>query len=381
MKLSLNFNHIGNLLRDFFLITGIIVFLLFAGHFAIGGARYIKHSIQGIKTGEDLASSLKQSPVFANYQGYDDYFNDANLASTMKIVPYYHWRRTAYDGNVIKIDENSIRRTIKSPHENAKKVFLFGGSTMWGTGTPDQYTIASQLQARLGPHYDVYNFGETAFVSVQELNLLLEQLSKGLKPDIVVFYDGVNDGYAGMYSPGIPRHPQFRQEDYESNESTAKLIRKLLDKTNYIALTARMDKWLGKDDLSKWENNIQPKIENNAKIVVNNYEQLMHQVQGLASVYGFKAYHFWQPLLLTQNRKLTDYEQALFDANSPQLVASYKVLYQQAKTQLAGKPGFYYIADAFDNVNQPIFFDFCHVGPKGNEIVAAKMAQVISQKG
>lgn len=379
MKLSF-LKNTGYFFRDFFLITGIMVFLFVMGHFAIGGARYIKHTLQGIKTGEDLASSLKQSPVFANYQGYDQYFDDANLASKMQVAPYYHWRRAPYNGNVIKIDENAIRRTIKAPLANAKKVFLFGGSTMWGTGVPDQYTIASQLQALLGPSYDVYNYGETAFVSVQELNLLLEQLSKGEKPDIVVFYDGVNDGYAGMYSPGKPRHPQFRQEDYESNESTAKLIRKLLDKTNYIAITARVDKWLGQDDISKWESNIKPNVENNAKIVVNNYEQLMRQVQGLSSVYGFKAYHFWQPLLLTQNRKLTDYEQALFNANSPQLVESYQVLYSQAKKQLTGKPGFFYIADAFDKVNEPLFFDFCHVGPKANEIVATKMAQVITQQ-
>lgn len=355
--------------RDVFLVLGITVFLIFIGHYLIGAARFVKHSIKGINTGITLQEELRKEPIFSSYQDYDKYFEEAGKSATLQVLPYYHWRREPYFGDVIQVDNEGKRRTIKNPAPNAKKVFMFGGSTMWGTGTPDRYTIPSQLQALLGSEYDVYNFGETAFVSVQELNLLLEQLSKGFIPDVVIFYDGVNDTYASLYSPGKVRHPQFVPEDYTSKTSTAYLITKLLEKTNYIAITERLKMWLKKDALSQWETNVEKNLDQQAKETMKQYRHLMRQASALGREYGFKVYYFWQPLLLTQNRVLTEYEKKIYEVQSPALIKTYHMLYKVAG-EMHGKDNFYYIADIFDNVNEPIFFDFCHVGPKGNAIVA-----------
>ncbi len=67
---------------------------------------------------------------------------------------------------------------------------MFGGSTLWGTGVKDEHTIPSFLQSFLGKDYDVYNYGETGYVSMQELNYLLHMLAKGNIPEAVIFYDG-----------------------------------------------------------------------------------------------------------------------------------------------------------------------------------------------
>jgi len=241
--------------KNLFIIIGITVLLLIIGHYAIGGARYIKHSIKGIRTGQAHTDDLKLSPAFAGFDDYDEYFTEIKKVK-MNVVPYYHWRRGSFDGKAVSIDNDSIRKTIKSPNDNAKKVFMFGGSTTWGTGTPDRYTIASYLQKLLGEEFDVYNFGETAFVSVQELNLLLENLSNGFIPDIVIFYDGVNDVFASLYSPGIPRHPQFRPEDYANKESVSYLVSTLINKTNYVAITERIRMLLKKDIISQWGKNV-----------------------------------------------------------------------------------------------------------------------------
>jgi lysophospholipase L1-like esterase len=103
------------------------------------------------------------------------------------------------------------RRTINSTGPGCEKLelWMFGGSTLYGTGVPDWATLPSFLSrdlnsAQLGCVV-VTNFGVEGYVTNQEVMLLMEQLKIGRHPNIVIFYDGVNDSYAGAVEPGIPR--------------------------------------------------------------------------------------------------------------------------------------------------------------------------------
>ena len=44
-------------------------------HYAIGGARFVKHSLLGIKTGKALVEETKKFPVFADYDLYEETFD------------------------------------------------------------------------------------------------------------------------------------------------------------------------------------------------------------------------------------------------------------------------------------------------------------------
>ncbi len=373
----------GALLKEFFFIIGFAVFLIVLIHYAIGGARSIKHHLLGVKSTKDMIEESKKSPIFKD-DNVEAYFAESNSPNMhFQVFPYYHWRKAPFEGKAINVDSESNRVTIKAtpPLPNAKKVFMFGGSALWGTGSSDKYTIPSQLQTLLGPTYDVTNFGENAFVSVQELNVLLEQLAKGAKPDIVIFYDGPIDIYTGLYSPGKPRHPQFSAEDYTSKSDTSYLLLKLLEKTNYIAITERIKKLRKKDPLSEWEASVLPNLESNAMQTIESYQHLMKQVKALGRAYGFKVYHIWQPILLTEKKPKTADEQAIVAATSIPLVKSYEIAEKIVKDKLSKEDNFIYMADIFNNVKEPIYFDFCHVGPKGNQIIAQKIHDEIFTGG
>jgi hypothetical protein len=72
---------------------------------------------------------------------------------------------------------------------------------MWGSGSRDLHTIPSEF-ARLaeqdGMAVQVTNYGERAWVSWQEVIFLMEELARGERPDVVVFYDGWNDTYVRL---------------------------------------------------------------------------------------------------------------------------------------------------------------------------------------
>ena len=84
---------------------------------------------------------------------------------------------------------------------------MFGGSTAWGEGAPDDETIPSHL-ARLmnvwGVDTTVKNLGERGYVSTQEVVFLYRELQAGRRPDVVVFYDGINDAAAASNWPEVP---------------------------------------------------------------------------------------------------------------------------------------------------------------------------------
>ena len=77
-------------------------------------------------------------------------------------------------------------------------MFVFGGSTTFGVGLPDDETIASCLQqfaaeGHSTPPLKVYNFAQPAYFSSQELIQFEQLLNAGFIPQIAVFVDGIND--------------------------------------------------------------------------------------------------------------------------------------------------------------------------------------------
>ncbi len=108
-----------------------------------------------------------------------------------------------FKGQFLNIDRNGVRRTISPSAEYSGKppliIWVFGGSTMFGWGLPDQYTLPSQLQVKLQsriPERQVrcVNFGTPWFNSSHEAALFIANLrTQKEQPHIAIFLDGYND--------------------------------------------------------------------------------------------------------------------------------------------------------------------------------------------
>ena len=368
------FSRIGT----FCTIIGATALLLVLGHYVLAGLEIV-HTL--VTTGETEKVDARQaSPVYDNDPNKIAYWKEFNKLWNQRFEPYYHWRRRPYDGTFIKVDENGVRRTLgATPRADATKIFMFGGSTLWGTGTADKDTIPSLVQAALGSGYDVRNYGDSAWVSTQELNYLLYQLANGNVPDAVVFYDGVNDGYAGAYSPGIPRDPHNLRRE---NAADRNPLLDLFHETKYSRLLWFLQRTRnrmtagGKDATAAWDEKMESRIDDNARGVVEMYKAHIKQVKALAREYGFKAFFFWQPNLFSMTRKpQNQYEKDMIAEASPVLIASQKKVYEAAKTAFSNREAenVFFIGNVFDQVAEPIYIDWHHVGPNGNRIVVDAM--------
>ena len=131
----------------------------------------------------------------ANYPTYKDKSYSKKLflelsQLTTQYVPFLGWKRDPVNFRFTNISGQYNNR-ISSGQELNKSTWFFGGSTMWGIGTSDEYTIPSQYNKFTNKK--VFNFGETGWNSRQSLNQLMNAIGDGYIPKEIIFLDGIND--------------------------------------------------------------------------------------------------------------------------------------------------------------------------------------------
>jgi len=235
----------------------------------------------------------------------------------MQWESYTYWRRRAISGQFVNVDSLGHRRTIPAgPPNGARHVIFLGGSTLWGTGQRDAYTIPSLVAAQLGAQglgdVRLENYGETGYVFTQEAIRLLLALRDGARPSLVVFYDGINDLFATAIDGrcGIPQNERRRAVEFA--------IGRFLNTRGWQEL---------KDLLSTaWTRGVggqtadmQPRAgvsQDSAGAIhaaqtLACYRATAELVEALAKLYGFQVLYVWQPMPATTTKPLTAYEAAV----------------------------------------------------------------------
>ena len=215
-------------MRDF-AITSVICFLLI---FLLEAFFFLVENFSMVGCSESVSEKRYQTDRRYKADSYLDeniskeYFYHFHKANESKWYPYLYWRREGYKSDYINIDKNGVRKTCGNECTDSKKfrIFIFGGSTVWGTGVGDCETIptyVSKMLSEKGICAEVLNFGETGYVSFQETISFLLNLRKGNIPDIAIFYNGVNDVYSAFQQcqAGIPQNEYRRRANCKTPES------------------------------------------------------------------------------------------------------------------------------------------------------------------
>ncbi len=101
-------------------------------------------------------------PNYRNHVWTRKHFDEFSKLQT-NYYDFIIWRREEFRGETINIDKDGYRRHQlgeQSTPSNAA-VWLFGGSSMFGTGVADSDTIPAYLQRKTG--LLTFNFGEFAY--------------------------------------------------------------------------------------------------------------------------------------------------------------------------------------------------------------------------
>ena len=324
----------------------------------------------------------------------EEYWYEFRISRTQRYFPYIGWRRAPFKGQTIEIDQNGVRLTPGADcRATSFKVFTFGASEMWGTGSPNWETIPAHLQKGLEKLRQrpvcVMNFAESAYVSTQDVIMLLIQLRSGNVPDLVLFYNIGGDiasayqsGRAGVSEnldqlaarfEGRLKPPTF--VDWLRNTYSYALINELI---GTLAIANPQQKEPTPSALVTYES-MGIDVAELSDLIVQDYLGNYKIVRALARKYGFTYFFFMPPRLLLGNKPLTPEEQEMKHGVEIEAALSKlsRAVYQTIERQSSPYQHLYSMVHIFDHYDSLIWIDESHVTPIGNQLIAARMLDVI----
>jgi hypothetical protein len=273
-----------------------------------------------------------------------------------------------YESEFINIIEGN-RQTI--PQERSqRKIYIFGGSTIFCGEVPDYFTIPSLFsyltkENNIG-QYEVINKGVTSVNSSQQVAYL--KTLKLQSDDIVIFYDGVNDILQGLYF-GAPegtiigeqrkiknRSMQLSNIKLISNSSTFKVLRDIFG----IYAPAHLK---NPHSLSVLK-----------KKLITQYVENIQEAHTFTQASEANFYHFLQPNIFSLT-KHSSYEKLLtmvkipkaqrlaFEIGNPLLLQAHKQITAEG---IDSKD----LSDILNNKEEECFLDGFHVTELCNLIIA-----------
>ncbi len=321
---------------------------------------------------QDLLEEDGTGRSLPNYEAYpwaDKHFEEFSQQE-YQYRSFVGWRRYPYAGETINIDEKGIRRTVDAtPNDAAKRIFFFGGSTMWGTGVSDAFTIPSYF-ASMTSDYQVSNYAEAAYTAHQSLETLIKLLEEGERPDVVVFYDGVNDvKYKCLkrhtwYSHGWEQEFRSKIELYDSVFSFAYALGPLRSaairfKEAFLETPT--------DDVRAFNcHRNADKARRIAAALVEDWKI----AKWLVESHGGRFLALLQPVSYFSRTRLD------FIPVSEELKQQFELIYPMIKSNAGGLQGYFDVTNLFDR-DEYIYIDYAHVSPNGNRYAAERILSII----
>lgn len=415
--------------RDLFLILLAIVVLLIAGN--VAAHYYLEAQISAL--GEREAEKRRKAWAFERFQEQraehwlDTYGPEvlarvypgkthAEIESLVKThsairfiyEPFAEHRHPQLTDPNLHIHDEGFRLVGRNQgpwplDENALNIFIFGGSTTLGGGVADHETIPAQLQNILRRNQNtkpinIYNFGVGSYFSTQEITLFQNKIREGLKPDIVVFIDGLNDFYfwngesavAGVYRNAYAEFQNrsvagVQQIDFWHTLGLLWSSLPVVRLANQLALSRETDASIatkdrhspvvrGISDIELSEairQRTQQTTDEALDRVIARYEANVAIAEAIADKYGILPIFVWQPVPVYQY-PLDLHPYAISNEHLRVGLAYPRMAERVAKSKPARN--FVWCADVFSDSKTGKYVDSVHYTAEGNRDIATCVA-------
>ncbi|RKZ08345.1 hypothetical protein DRQ25_09315 [Candidatus Fermentibacteria bacterium] len=310
--------------------------------------------------------------------------------------PYVLWRASPTSVGYATIQHTGLRVVPGSSDDpSAVQVFVFGGSTMVGWQTSDSVTICAHMQRNLALTSDrpvcVTNFAQQGYVNTQELIELQLQLRAGNVPDLVIFYDGTNEIWSAVATDtaGVHFYLQEIADIYENRHFTRECTsaqNELLHLAGELSSVHFLRRILGIDTDNSLLSLYQPEPSRCslygedfvdpaefAEEIMGIYEGDLRILQALSEEFDFECRVFWQPVILTGNKPLSAEEKDIYDLQDSFVLLLYQECELLAMILESRYDNFFCETDIFDNTEETVFLDLCHLNSLGDSLIADRI--------
>jgi lysophospholipase L1-like esterase len=277
--------------------------------------------------------------------------------------------------NIDPADPVPIRRTpapVTQSFVDEKMIWIFGGSTGFGYGLPDDLTLSAQLQDELQRAFPasrirVINHAHLGHFSYQEAALFQWLLRSGQHANLAVFLDGVNDALLP------PDEPFFDEARF--SQSTPPLVTfspqfpvvRLVNGIRKRTTRERPDSDVLKAD----------RLRLLAAVVERRYLVDKKLAQAAGDAFGVGTLFLWQPSPY-DSIKMNEMELRTFRG-----FLKFRPVLKPLNARLRNRidePGFIFLADIFAGDHYiDTYLDECHYGDTATRKLAREIADRISK--
>ncbi len=287
---------------------------------------------------------------------------------------YGQFKDGAFHGTYINVEDAGFRdvkdQRAWPPDKKNTNIFLFGGSTTFNYGVPDDQTIASVLQETLNAsnskkHIAIYNFGRGYYYSSQERVLYEKLLVAGYVPDIAVFIDGIND-YDFKF---INDEPMYSDEF--ASFAFGQSVPDFRNLPLVQLVTGLAQRFSQTQDTEYWK---RPDAKPLVAKVADRYMTNKKIIEGTSQKFSVQTVFVWQPAPTYKY----DLHYHLFSTGIENLgtTVGYPYMADYVKRHDLG-PDFLYLADIQKNVQKPLYVDAVHYSSELSGMVAERIASFL----
>ncbi len=306
--------------------------------------------------------------------------------------PYVYFRQRPFQGRTISIDAEGLRATWTPPRSSSPdtgeaaplRLLLLGGSSLWGYGGRDDQTIPSHIARALharGMAFETRNLAEIGYVNTQEMVALVRELQSGYRPDLVLFYDGVNDTTSALLErqAAVTTNEINRIREFNLRQSPARLMAaltaSLVRDSGWYRFAASIGRRLAKpparDPRSLESDSLRPL----ARDVIGRYEANVRLIKALGREYDFRPLFVWQPVIFDKPSRVP------FEEEEREKYGWTREMFGHVREELAkcnalmSDPDFSDLGDIFQGEGSLVFLDYCHTTEAANETIAKRIVE------
>jgi lysophospholipase L1-like esterase len=308
--------------------------------------------------------------------------------------PFVYFRQKPFHGRTISIGDDGLRATWQppspargGPERKPVEILMLGGSSLWGFGARDDQTIPSLLWRDLFERkWDVRvrNLAEIGYVSTQEVVALIRELQSGYRPDLVIYYDGVNDTTSALLEreAGLTTNEVNRRREFNLLQSPSRLagtlLGNLIKESGSYRFAQSVRKRLSASDGESGQALDDPMRNRLAQEVVRRFQANVAIVERLGREFQFRPLFYWQPVVFSKTA-LVPFEReeiARYAWTEPM----FRDVLQQLResTALRTDPAFHDLSGLFADSSNLVFIDYCHTTESANARVASAIAEDVA---
>jgi len=265
------------------------------------------------------------------------------------------------------------RVTLPIIKEWKKTIHVFGGSSLFGTGSTDSRTIPSIIQkAILSEGVRVLNYGVPSYVASQQNKSLVASYKAIEKGDIVIYYDGGNDFWNGVMLGNF-------HDSITGYNQSHKYQLYLFIVRNWLSQNSRT--YLLMSDIkhgrkkTNFECTVQPQVASKrTHQAAIYYSNEISKAKIISEKNGAKFFHFYQPTLFDSS-SLTYYENEVL-AKNPCWYLAHSLKGEFDKLFLNTSKFSIDLSNIL--AGKDLFFDYIHVSSEANQIIGEAVMKTIN---